>query len=276
LVLEGGFLPEEIMPRPPFQARKAAGKGLRGVYILDHDESLGGTGERTVLGGLKTKSIDVVVSKNGVGPCLAISAKGTRKAFRNLTNRMEEAVGDCTNIHVSYPALVYGFWHILRVTRPGRIGKNTPGFLKPDKDGKSICMEDVSVTRSGEPMRGVRQYHDVMGRLTGRADLRSDPSRYEAVALLMVEGRARHPVEVFNTYPPLQSPLHSTTFFGTLLRQYDLRFVYGAPSLSETRRRYWHPESPALADSRAAEFNPRAWSGDDLAEADGEPEEYEQ
>ena len=58
-----------------------------------------------MLGGLKTKDVDVVVSKPGIGPCVAVSIKGTLNAFRNLTNRMEEAVGDCTNLHISYPNL---------------------------------------------------------------------------------------------------------------------------------------------------------------------------
>ena len=44
-----------------------------------------------MLGGLKTKDVDVVVSKPGIGPCVAVSIKGTLNAFRNLTNRMEEA-----------------------------------------------------------------------------------------------------------------------------------------------------------------------------------------
>jgi hypothetical protein len=58
---------------------------------------------------MKSKNIDVVTSMRGIGPVLAISCKGTVGAHRNLTNRMEEAIGDCTNIHAAYPALVYGF-----------------------------------------------------------------------------------------------------------------------------------------------------------------------
>lgn len=101
LVLEGGFLPEEITPRPPFVAERRAGR-----RFLTHDPKAGGAGERTVLGGLKTKAIDVVVSKPNIGPCIAVSLKGTLNAFRNLTNRLEEAAGDCTNLHMVYPALV--------------------------------------------------------------------------------------------------------------------------------------------------------------------------
>ena len=79
--------------------------------------SAGSRGERTILGGLKTKDVDVVVAKHGIGPVMAVSMKGTLNAFRNLTNRMEEAVGDCTNLHISYPALVYGFLQVMRANR---------------------------------------------------------------------------------------------------------------------------------------------------------------
>ncbi len=91
LVVEGGFHPDEIMPRPPFRVEGSS----RRPMLVD-DPSRGGTGERTVYGGLKTKDVDVVVTKEGIGPVLAVSCKGAIGAFRNLTNRMEEAVGDCT------------------------------------------------------------------------------------------------------------------------------------------------------------------------------------
>jgi len=111
-VIEGGFHPNDITPRPPFKTRQ-----VRKRWLLEEDPGGGGGGERAILGGLKTKSLDVVVTKDGVGPVIAVSMKGTLGAFRNLTNRMEEAVGDCTNLHISYPALVYGFLHVMRATR---------------------------------------------------------------------------------------------------------------------------------------------------------------
>ena len=119
LVIEGGYLPEEISPRPPLRVEiVTSGGGKR--KRLYFDESAARPGEQTVLGGLKTKDVDVVVSKQHVGPCLAVSVKGTFNAFRNLTNRMEEAAGDCTNLHISYPALVYGFLHVMRKSTRGR------------------------------------------------------------------------------------------------------------------------------------------------------------
>lgn len=100
--------------------------------MLVHDPESAAGGELTVLGGLKTKDVDVVVSEPGIGPCVAVSIKGTLNAFRNLTNRMEEAVGDCTNLHISYPNLVYGFLHVLRGNREGPVASEAAHFLKAD------------------------------------------------------------------------------------------------------------------------------------------------
>ena len=56
LVLEGGFDPETITPRPPFRVQKLRGtSGQR--FVLHHDDDVAGSGERTVLGGLKTKTL---------------------------------------------------------------------------------------------------------------------------------------------------------------------------------------------------------------------------
>src|SRR5438067_985202 len=115
LVLQGGFLPDEITPHPPIRV-EARGGGRR----LSFDAAAENERERTVLGGLKSKRVDVVVCKEGHGPVLAVSVKGTGNAFRNLTNRMEEAIGDSTNVHIMYPGLVYGFLHFLRANRSGQ------------------------------------------------------------------------------------------------------------------------------------------------------------
>src|SRR4051794_21853009 len=49
LVLEGGFQPEEITPRPPFAIIKR-----RSELFLSYDPALATGGEATLLGGLKT------------------------------------------------------------------------------------------------------------------------------------------------------------------------------------------------------------------------------
>src|SRR5439155_20957487 len=113
--LGGRFWHAPTVPVRPSRV-ESPGSGRTRRYMLTHDPSTGGTGEQTILGGVKTKQVDVTVSKAGIGPCIAVSVKGTANAFRNLTNRMEEAIGDCTNLHISYPNLVYGFLHVIKAT----------------------------------------------------------------------------------------------------------------------------------------------------------------
>ena len=237
LVIEGGFRPDEITPRPPFTVRSV---GRR--WILEHDASVGGAGERTVLGGLRTKDVDVVVTKEGVGPVIAVSTKGALNAFRNLTNRMEEAVGDCTNLHISYPALVYGFLQVLRANREG------PG----------VAANDLAVRKDGAIVEPITRYHDVLARLAGRDDVRNDTTKYEAIALALVNPSGRSQGQVLTAFPDPASPLLLSDFFAKLYRQYDQRFVYAAPRLQTTTRRLeWDPQSPAVNDDRVAGFSPR-------------------
>ena len=57
----------------------------------------------------------MTVSKQGDRPLRRrLASKEQSEGLRNLTNRMEEAIGDCTNLHISYPNLVYGFLHIMK------------------------------------------------------------------------------------------------------------------------------------------------------------------
>lgn len=237
LVIEGGFLPDEITPRPPLTASR---RGKR--WILAFDREAGGGGERSVLGGLKTKAVDVTVCKGGIGPVIAVSLKGTLGAFRNLTNRMEEAVGDCTNLHISYPALVYGYLVVMRATSA--------------LDTKHT--NDIAVRSDGQVVESILRYHDVLSRLTGRDDIRADTTRYEAVALVLVDPSLGNLGNVLDIFPERASPLRVERFFQTLYDQYDRRFVYAAPALESTTRRVeWASDSPILSMDDMADFNPR-------------------
>ena len=237
LVIEGGFRPEEITPRPPLVLRPRAG-----ARCLEWDAAAGGSGERTLLGGLKTKAVDVVVTKEGIGPVLAISMKGTLNAFRNLTNRMEEAVGDCTNLHIAYPALVYGFFHVIRANRRGA----------------GIPPNDVALAADGCVTEAIRRYHDVLARLADRSDVRADATKYEAIALALVSADATAAGRVLKEFPENDSPLLLKDFFGKLHAQYDQRFVYAAPALeSVTRRVEWDSGSPIVQDARTAGYTVR-------------------
>jgi len=241
LVIEGGFLPDEITPRPPFVVRQS-----RHGPVLEHDPEAGKGGERTVLGGLKTKMVDVVVTKNGIGPVAAVSVKGTVGAFRNLTNRMEEAVGDCTNLHMSYPALVYGFFQVIKATREG------PG-VKPN---------DVAIRSDGQISDQISRYHDALARLAGRDDTRSDVTKYEAIGMLLASPDQSSLGEVVEGYPAAGSPLLFEGFFETLYGQYEQRFIFAAPSLKTiTRRLEWSPDSPVIDDCRTAGYEVRIGAG---------------
>jgi hypothetical protein len=259
LVLEGGFHPDEINPHPPFRVTTTRhGKSL--VY----DQTVSTGTESTILGGLKTKNVDVVVTKHGLGPVLAVSCKGTIGAFRNLTNRMEEAVGDCTNLHITYPALVCGFMAVMRANRyeesateaaEEEAAEEAVAALEPESApaSRQLKANDIAIMEGGEVVESIIRYHTAMKELTNRRGIRDDVSRYEAVTLALVESNSPTPGKILPHFPPPDSPLRIEQFFQTLYLRYDERYVYAAPDLkSVTSRHAWSPASPALTDPEAA------------------------
>ena len=244
LVLEGGFRPDEITPRPPFEIRKT-----KGVFELAHNRDAGTGGERTILGGLKTKNVDVVVTKNGIGPVMAVSCKGAIGAYRNLTNRMEEAVGDCTNLHITYPAMVFGYMFVMRANRGNR---ESVGLEDSESmSGRVLKPNDIAIGPDGHPVASIVRFHGALRELTERGGIRNDVSRYEAVALGLVESNQEQPGDLLEEFPRRNSPLRLENFFGALFRQYDERFVFSAPDLKNvTQRIEWSPSSPVFADAR--------------------------
>jgi hypothetical protein len=266
LCLEGGFDPDEITPRPPFRVSASSSGGKR--RMIEYARDLGGSGEQTILGGLRTKQVDVVITKPGIGPVIAISMKGTQKAFRNLTNRLEEAGGDCTNLHITYPALVYGYWAVIRANRPGPV---PPGAPKPlqSEDGM-MRRSDMGVKEDGQPQPCIVRYHQALSGLTGRNGIRDDVSRYEAVALTLVNADENDLGAIIAHYPPQDSPLRFEQFLHTIYTQYDLRFVYQAPELvSRTYRIGWDESSPALQNWRIAEYQARFQESEDAIKSIG-------
>ena len=226
LVIEAGFHPEEITPHPPLLVESRGGR-----HRLVFDPRAQRESEQTVLGGLKTKDIDVVVAKPRIGPVIAVSVKGTGRAFRNLTNRMEEAIGDSTNLHIMYPGLVYAFLHVIKAHRAG-----TPG----------LAPNDIAVSEEGEVVQAIRRYHDVLLGLAGRRFVRDDLTRYEAVCLALVNSDPATAGSVFQPFPPAESPLSLPAFFDTIYKTYDLRFPYLAASVPSLKRLEWDDASPAL------------------------------
>jgi hypothetical protein len=242
LVLEGGFRPEEITPRPPFQARKRAG-----AWHLSYNPDLGEGGEATVLGGLKTKNVDVVVNKPGLGPVLAVSCKGMTRAFRNLTNRMEETIGECTNLHITYPAMVFGYLFVIRANRLIEAAAEIAGEGAEGPPARQLQANDIAMAQGGEPVESIIRFHSALRELTGRRGIRDDVSRYEAVSLAMVEMADADVGALLPGFPAPGSPLRIEQFFKTLYLRYDERFVYAAPDIKKTTERLeWAPESPAL------------------------------
>jgi hypothetical protein len=241
LVLEGGFHPDDIVPRPPFVVIQRGSQ-----FVLRFDAATAKGGERTVLGGLKTKAVDVVVTKNGLGPVVVVSCKGAIGAFRNLTNRMEEAVGDCTNLHITYPAMVAGYLFVLRANRQQEeavamiAGEET-------QPTRRLAANDLAIQRGGDPVEVIIRFHSALRELSGRRGIRNDVSRYEAVSLALVESGTADAGSILAGFPPPDSPTRIEQFFQTLYLHYDERFVYGAPELkSLTRRLEWSPASPVF------------------------------
>jgi hypothetical protein len=252
LVIEGGFRPDDIVPRPPFAVTKN-----KGEWHLSYDPTLATGGEQTLLGGLKTKNVDVVVSKKGIGPVLAVSCKGVTGAFRNLTNRMEETVGECTNLHITYPALVFGF---LVVIRANRILENAArkAAKEGDPPAKQLAANDIAIRQGGEPVEGIIRFHAALRELTNRRGIRNDVSRYETISLAMIDMASSKAGAVLPDFPPKDSPLRIENFFASLYLRYDERYVFSAPKLEAiTRRLAWAPSSSLFDRStRAAKAYP--------------------
>lgn len=257
LVLEGGFHPDDITPRPPFVVTKR-----KKSFVLSHDPSTATGGEQTVLGGLKTKNVDVVVTKKGLGPVMAVSCKGMTGAFRNLTNRMEETIGECTNLHITYPALVFGY---LFVIRANKLIEEAVSETSEDSApaGKKLAKNDIAMQEGGQPVESIFRFHSALRELAGRRGIRNDVSRYEAVSLAMVDLDKPTTGDVLASFPKHDSPLRIENFFETMYLRYDERFVYAAPDLKKvTERIEWAPDSPVFSEmsetpTPALNFAPR-------------------
>ena len=241
LVIEGGFHPDDITPRPPLAADRAGGRAESVRYLLRYDPANENNREQVILGGLKTKSVDVVVNKPSIGPVIAISCKGVTGAFRNLTNRMEETIGECTNLHITYPALVMGYFAILRANRANK------GLVTKDTAGQQSRNNDIAVSEDGGIAESINRFHAALSQMTGRRGVRNEISRYESIAMILVESKGDRPGRPLKGFPPGDSPLRVEAFFKTLYRRYDERFVFGAPLLADrgiTTRLEWAPDSP--------------------------------
>jgi len=236
LVLEGGFPPEWVGPRPPLVSKRVSNQ----VFELERSNKTADRVERRILGGIKYKSVDVTAVVNGLGPAIGISAKSTGNAFRNLTNRMEEALGECTNVHLMYPGFVFGFLHLIK-------------FCKLSETANP---QDSSFAEDDCPLPSIARYHEVLVALSGRSTITDPGMRYESVALLVYrcrKGRAA----IWPSYPPLDSPVHFSRFFSRLYNMYDLRFAYPDPDGPNIRKE-WRLPLP-LAETDFDKATPYPW-----------------
>jgi hypothetical protein len=122
---------------------------------------------------------------------------------------------------------------------------------------------DLALKEDGQVQPCVIRYRQALSGLTGRNGIRDDVSKYEAVALTLVNVDQDNFGTVNSDYPPHGDPLCFDQFLRTIYTQYDLRFVYQAPDLvSRTYRTGWDDSSLALQDWRIAEYQPRLYEGD--------------
>lgn len=238
LVVESGFRPSELQPRPRFDIEKTGSSEFKLV------SGAAGGSEATILGGLKTKSVDVVVSKPGTGPVRAVSCKGITGTFRNLTNRMKEVIGECTNLHIPYPALVLGYFFLVR---------GNPEIAPRAHLARELGPNDIALSAGGAPNPSIARYHAALGRISGRRGIRDEVSAYEAATLVVVDPTKDSAGEIIpTTFPDSESELGIGEFFQTLYQRYDERFVHAAPELSRrTRRLMWSsaPDAPGSGES---------------------------
>ena len=173
-------------------------------------------------------------------------------AFRNLTNRMEETVGECTNLHITYPALVLGYLFVIRANRASVADTGTGD----GKLSRRPAPNDIAITDSGQPVESIVRFHAALCALTARQGIRDDVSRYEAVAMGLIDVRNDNVGQPLPFFPPADSPLILEQFFDTLYLRYDERFVYSAPDLSSrTRRSEWSSDSPACDSPLASSMD---------------------
>jgi hypothetical protein len=219
---------------------------------LSYSKTAENASEQSVLGGMKYKNVDITVVIPGIGPALGISAKSTGNAFRNLTNRMEDAPGDCANIHMKYPGFVFGFLHLIKFAK-------TTEVKHPN---------DASFNAEGKPLDSIVRYHNALSSLTGRTTITDPPMRYESIGLLVyrcLEGKN----EIWPHYPAPDSSIHYSRFFQKIYDIYDLRYAY-PDSSGRNHRKSWIVVPGALDETldfnTGCSWSPRLGADDENAD----------
>ena len=125
---------------------------------------------------------------------------------------------------------MFGYLFLLRAYRSG-----------------SKQVTDVAIYEGNRPVEGVIRFHQALCGMTGRASLREDASKYESIALALIEVARESVGSLYPDFPPSDSPIFFEKFFNAIYRQYDERYVVSAPLLAHrTRRVEWDHDSPAF------------------------------
>lgn len=151
---------------------------------------------------------------------------------------------------MTYPALVFGYLFVIRANRS--IESAIPGSLATSlPPAKQLAANDIAIQKGGAPIETIFRFHSALRELTGRRGIRNDLSRYEAIALALIDMDKNQMGTVFPSFPPAESPLRIEQFFSALYLRYDERYVFSAPDLKSTTARIgWSPNSPAFSDPR--------------------------
>jgi len=159
---------------------------------------------------------------------------------------MEETIGECTNLHITYPALVFGYFATIRANRV--VEQAMPGTATVrDAPAIQLAANDIAIQKGGGPVESIIKFHAALCELAGRRGIRNEVSRYEAVALALVEMFGDKAGTLLTSFPPAGSPIRIEQFFNALYLRYDERFVYSAPALKAlTERVQWSAASPAF------------------------------
>ena len=240
LVVEGGFAPDDIRPRPPFAIEEIGD----GEAILHFDPELGGSGEGIVLGALKAKHMDVLVTSERIVPVLAVSCKGVTGALRNLGNRLEEIIGENTNLHMTYPALVLAHLILIRMDQP-----SSAHVRKPQARDIREALPDLPDTETCARERlapAIRRFAMGLEDLSQRRAVFDQPARCEAALLARIENDdLACPASSSRSLDPVAGRLDD--LFASLYQAYDERFTLRSPELARVlRRRHWCAHSPGL------------------------------
>ena len=82
-----------------------------------------------------------------------------------------------------------------------------------------MASTDVVVDRMGRPVERVVRFHQALSAMTGRLGVRNDASRYEAIAMAMIEVPGRRGGELVTDFSESDIPIRLERFFDTLYRR---------------------------------------------------------